>query len=308
MKKPFYKKIWFWLVVLVIIGGAGAAASKKKDKDESEQTVVTEATTEKISNTTEGTTAKATTEATVIKDGKYAISINSYSVEENYDGSEVLIIDYSWTNNSDKETSFMLALTDRVYQNGIQCSTISVYVDDVSAGDQMLKIKPGVTNDIKIGYKLQDKTNVSVEVNDLYDSDDLYLKETIDLGGGEGTYNEASASSAETSVKIVDMFLSENYSGEDVLIVKYEYTNGEKKVTAFSQEFRDTVYQNGVECSSWTISEDADGEPSILYIKPGATIIVEEAYILNDTTSDVEIEVETLFGGKSILSEKRSIN
>ncbi len=308
MKKPFYKKIWFWLVVLVIIGGAGAAASKKKDKDESEQTVVTEATTEKISNTTEGTTAKATTEATVIKDGKYAISINSYSVEENYDGSEVLIIDYSWTNNSDKETSFMLALTDRVYQNGIQCSTISVYVDDVSAGDQMLKIKPGVTNDIKIGYKLQDKTNVSVEVNDLYDSDDLYLKETIDLGGGEGTYNEASASSAETSVKIVDMFLSENYSGEDVLIVKYEYTNGEKKVTAFSQEFRDAVYQNGVECSSWTISEDADGEPSILYIKPGATIIVEEAYILNDTTSDVEIEVKTLFGGKSILSEKRSIN
>lgn len=34
MKKPFYKKIWFWLVILLVIGGAGAASTKKKDKQE----------------------------------------------------------------------------------------------------------------------------------------------------------------------------------------------------------------------------------------------------------------------------------
>ncbi len=306
MKKPFYKKLWFWLLIFIVIGGAGAAASKKKDEDKTEQTVLTEATTEKTGNTTEKSTTQTTTEQTVIKNGEYSVSINSYSVEENYDGSDVLIIDYSWTNNSKEETAFMYALRDIVYQNGVQCSSISVYIDDVSTSDQMLKIKPGVTNNLKIGYKLQDQTNVTVVITDLMDRD-LYLKENIDLGGGEGTYNEEAAKSAETSVKIKEMFLSENYSGDDVLIVKYEYTNGEKKAKAFSSEFRDTVYQNGIECSSWTISEDADGESSILYIMPGATIVVEEAYILNDTTTDVEIEVETLITKKSVLSEKRSL-
>lgn len=34
MKKPFYKKIWFWLIIIIVLGGAGAAGTNKKDKDD----------------------------------------------------------------------------------------------------------------------------------------------------------------------------------------------------------------------------------------------------------------------------------
>ena len=32
MKKPVYKKWWFWVIVLLVIAGAGAGTAGKKDK------------------------------------------------------------------------------------------------------------------------------------------------------------------------------------------------------------------------------------------------------------------------------------
>jgi hypothetical protein len=304
MKKKSGKKGIIILIVIIIIVAAAMNYDKKKKEEEEPSTVVI-TTENNAKNTTE--TTKATTEKTEDKNDDYAIEILSSSIEENYDGSDVLVIEYSWTNNSKKETSFTFAFNDKVYQNGIECSSLGVMMDDVSAGDGLVDIKPGVTNTIKIGYKLQDKTNAAVEIKDII-KNHYYLNAVIELEDGEGTYKAEDAENVKTSVKIADMYLGEDYSGDDILIVKYEYTNGEDKACAFATEFNDKVFQNGVECKSFTFSDDVDSEPSILYIKPGVTIIVEEGYLLNDTSSDVEIEIKESFTDKEVLSEKRSIN
>lgn len=57
------------------------------------------------------------------------------------------------------------------------------------------------------------------------------------------------------------------------------------------------VYQNGIglnEC--YVVSESANYSSAnqSKEIKKGSSIIVEEAYILNDTTTDIEVEVSEL--------------
>ena len=59
----------------------------------------------------------------------------------------------------------------------------------------------------------------------------------------------------------------------------------------------DTVFQNGVECES-AILMSVDGFDSGLQmkeIKPGATLTVQAAYVLNDASSPIEIELTELF-------------
>ena len=221
MKKKSGKKGIIILIVIIIIVAAAMNYDKKKKEEEEPSTVVI-TTENNAKNTTE--TTKATTEKTEDKNDDYAIEILSSSIEENYDGSDVLVIEYSWTNNSKKETSFTFAFNDKVYQNGIECSSLGVMMDDVSAGDGLVDIKPGVTNTIKIGYKLQDKTNAAVEIKDII-KNHYYLNAVIELEDGEGKYKAEDAENVKTSVKIADMYLGEDYSGDDILIVKYEYTN-----------------------------------------------------------------------------------
>jgi len=245
-------------------------------------------------------------QATVKKNAEHTFTIASHSVVKDRSGSDVLVIEYSWTNNSGKETSFMVACQDRVYQNGVECPSYAVMIDEVDSQQQMVDIKPGTTLNLKVGYVLQDNTNAIVEVTDFL-GQDYYLQQTIDLGGGEGKNSGASTASSETTIKISEVFLSKDYKGKDVLVVKYEYTNGDDKAHAFSTTFDDKVYQNGVECSSLAVfCDDVDSNTGLASVKPGVTLIVEEGYLLNDK-SDVEIEVKELFGDKVYLSEKRSI-
>ena len=82
------------------------------------QPAVTESAPANVPGTTE---QRKTTEkqATVKENAEHIFSIASHSVVKDRSGSDVLVIEYSWTNNSGKETSFMVACQDRVYQNGV---------------------------------------------------------------------------------------------------------------------------------------------------------------------------------------------
>ncbi len=292
------------LILCVMLAGCSFPGSKDDSGAASApQTPVTEAPTKTTTKATEKATEKKTE---VSKNAEQKVSIVSHSVVKDKNGADSLVIEYAWTNNSDKETSFMFVCTDKVYQNGIECPSYGILIDEVDSKQEMTDIKPGTTYNLKIGYTLQDNTNVLVEVTDLMGKE-YYLKETIELGGGAGKTNEGSSSATETTVKISEIFISKDYKKRDVLVVKYEFTNGDDQPHAFSTSFEDKVYQNGVECSSMAVfCDDVDSNTAIASIKPGVTTIVEEGYLLNDM-SDVEIEVKEWLGDKVYLSEKRSI-
>lgn len=91
-------------------------------------------------------------------------------------------------------------------------------------------------------------------------------------------------------IKIVSASVSEDYEGNSALVVTYEWTNNSDEEQMFSTAFSAKAYQNGVECTSAFLVDGVDAEKSLTNIKPGATLEVQEAYELTDT-SNVEVEV-----------------
>lgn len=100
--------------------------------------------------------------------------------------------------------------------------------------------------------------------------------------------------------------LAESYDDTPVVIVKYIFTNvKDENASAFMWALQDAVYQNGVGLNKAYILEDSanyNADNQTKEIKKGATIEVEVAYTLNDTTTDIEVEVKELisFDDKTI--------
>lgn len=129
------------------------------------------------------------------------------------------------------------------------------------------------------------------------------------LGSGESETANQGSGSAETkasaeneigkySVVIDSCRLAEDYSGKPVVIVKYVFTNiSDEDAASFMFAFDEEVYQNGVGLNSAYILADSanySADNQTKEIKKGATLDVEVAYELNDTTTDIEVEVKEL--------------
>ena len=117
---------------------------------------------------------------------------------------------------------------------------------------------------------------------------------------GDGTTQSAEDNKdtdriGDYSVVIDSCRLAKDYEDKDVVIVKYIFTNVEDDEPAsFSLSIGAKVYQNGVELSdAYILDDDADysSEDSLKEIKKGATIEVEKAYELDDTETEIEVEV-----------------
>ncbi len=127
-------------------------------------------------------------------------------------------------------------------------------------------------------------------------------KETADQGSGSAQNDQnANADSdrlGDYSLVIDSCRLAEDYEGKPVAIIKYIFTNVEDEDAAsFTFAFNDTVFQNGVSLNSaYVLNDDANYsiDNQTKEIKKGASLEVEVAYELNDTTSDLEVEVSEL--------------
>lgn len=107
----------------------------------------------------------------------------------------------------------------------------------------------------------------------------------------------------ETTVKILSWSLSKDFADADVLVVNYEFYNGDNKSNAFAYMFTDTAYQGGVECDDLVVGcDEVDAQTQLDKIKPGVAYTVKVGYHIKDM-SDVEVEVKSLFGNKEYLKE-----
>lgn len=248
------------------------------------------------------TTQAEKTEATENQE-ESCIKIVSHSIGKDYNNNDVLIIEYEWTNTEDKETSFMAQFNDKVFQNGIECSSTVIGCDEIDSQKQMNDIQPGTVYNLKIGYLLQDNTTANVVVNSLF-GDTTYLNENIDLGGGDGnsTQQEEKVNKEETSFSIVSTSISKDYEDNDVLVVEYAFYNGEDKATSFTFACNDKVFQNGVECDSNVIGcDDIDTQQQLNDVQPGNTYNIKVGYHLQDD-SQANIVVTDLFGNIEYLN------
>lgn len=122
-----------------------------------------------------------------------------------------------------------------------------------------------------------------------------------DQGTGTAQTQDANANTeiGAYSVEISDCRLAKDFEGKDVVIIKYKFTNiSNDTPTSFWVAFDDGAYQNGVGLNNAYVLEESANyseDNQTKEIKKGASIDVEVAYELNDTTTDVEVEVTELF-------------
>ena len=126
-----------------------------------------------------------------------------------------------------------------------------------------------------------------------------------DQGTSAAEKDENGSNLGDYNIEITSCRLAKDYEDKDIVIVKYKYTNNSDNPTSFMVAVDCTVYQDGVglnECYIAADSANYSSDNQSKEIKKGATIEVEEAYVLNDSTTDIEVEVEELisFSDKKI--------
>jgi len=125
--------------------------------------------------------------------------------------------------------------------------------------------------------------------------------ETSDQGSGTAAAKPTSAESeiGKYTVVIDSCRLAKDYAGKEVVIVKYVFTNvSDDNAVSFMFAFDDAVYQDGVGLNQSYILDDSakfSADNQTKEIKKGASLEVEVAYELNDSTTDIEVEVKELF-------------
>ncbi len=134
-----------------------------------------------------------------------------------------------------------------------------------------------------------------------------------EINQGEGNVDGVIDDTAlgDCSIEIKSCRLAKDYEGENVVIVSYGYTNHSDTPTAFNIAVSDNVYQDGVGLNkSYVLEENAayNSENQSKEIKKDVTLEVEVAYKLNNTTSDITVEVKEFISfNKKVISKSFKI-
>ena len=105
----------------------------------------------------------------------YGVTIDGCRVTEDYAGEAVAVVTYTFTNNSEDATSFVVALHPEVFQNGVELNM--AVGSNWDSETYLSDVKPGSSTTVEIGYQLGDMSDITVEVSELLDFDGTLLAE-----------------------------------------------------------------------------------------------------------------------------------
>lgn len=88
--------------------------------------------------------------------------------------------------------------------------------------------------------------------------------------------------------------LCKDWNGNDAVLVTYEFTNNSANAISFDVALDAKAYQDGIGLET-AILESDETDYLDVDIKPGVTKSVNKAYVLRDTTTPIEVEVEEFF-------------
>lgn len=167
------------LVTVVMYGSAGAGTSAADKSSvqlpESGQQTQTEEVQDQSASQEAAQGQPVNQEAT--QNAPYLVEIGEARTGTDYQGNPAVVIPYTFTNNSDEAISPMVALHEKVFQNGVQLD-VAIGVSGADSGKAMSEVKPGASISYEMSYELQDTTNdVTVEVEELFSFSNQLLAE-----------------------------------------------------------------------------------------------------------------------------------
>lgn len=94
----------------------------------------------------------------------YAVTIDGCSMATDYEGNPCVVVDFTFTNNSDEATSMGAATNVEVYQDGVELEM--AITTDVDTGGYTTNVKTGASTPVKLAYTTTSTSDIEVEVYD----------------------------------------------------------------------------------------------------------------------------------------------
>lgn len=108
-------------------------------------------------------------------ESSFDVTIDGCTVTTDYEGAPAIVVDFTFTNNSEEDTSFAVACSQKAFQNGVQLES-AIVTEDLGNG-YLAEIKPGATTEARMAFTLTDESDVTVEVEELFSLEDKTLAE-----------------------------------------------------------------------------------------------------------------------------------
>jgi len=126
------------------------------------------------------------------------------------------------------------------------------------------------------------------------DSDSSYSQ---DVSAEDGTQSDGNVLDGNTigdyGCVVKSATLCKDWTDKDAVLVTYEFTNNSSDSISFDVALDAKAFQDGVGLETAILDSDETDYLDV-EIKPGVTKEVRKAYVLRDTSTDVEIEISEL--------------
>lgn len=181
------KKIVTILILLMMFSITGCTVTTDTKSDVTKQESNTVQQTSKAEETTveETTVEETTVEETTVEGigtiGDYSIEILGFELSKDYQDKDCIVVNYKYTNNGEEAKSFMVAVSTKAFQDGVELS--SAIITGISE-DSMKDIKTGASLEVKKAYSLSNMDSpVEVEVDKLFsiNSNDKKVTKTFEI-------------------------------------------------------------------------------------------------------------------------------
>lgn len=237
--------------------------------------------------------------------GDVSVSIGELEHIQDYDGNPAILIHYTFTNNSEENQSAMISLSRKAFQNGIGLKDAFIMDESIhDPSDAMKEIQPGATIELAEAYLLFSETApVEFIVSESISFDDAKLGKTYEIApGGLTVFSvapglESAVEIDRYSVSINSYNIAEDYEGKKTLILNMGYTNNSSADSPFYVAIDVAAFQNGIELEQAIITDDSvmDDSNNYLNVLPGAGLGVSRAFVLDNETATVDIEITPMF-------------
>ncbi len=177
----------------------------------------------------------------------------------------------------------------------------------LGAGVGAFGMRQSILNNVKSAF--------SEALNSSKPSSSSQLANGPSENGTDSTSSDTSVPQSSDSGKLGDFEISilearksTDYEGKPALIIGYKFTNNSAENKSFAVAVRSKAYQNSVQLESAILAGSDETYNSQNYMKevqPGGTLDVELAYLLQDETNEVTVEVSELISlSKEKLTKK----
>jgi len=113
----------------------------------------------------------------------YDFEIKSARIDTNYDNKPVVVVTYSFTNNTDSTEDFKSDLDCKAFQNGVELEgTYSLSSGRDLKGDENTDIMPGYTSEFEVAYLLNDSaTDIVVQITRRFSNSTVFATRTFTM-------------------------------------------------------------------------------------------------------------------------------